>query len=70
MPWKYMKPKKIKRLRRIIKSPGYFNLRWRWMWKESDIWWNDWLLSRNNEDMKNCIMFRRKAEWYSKRIEK
>ena len=65
-----MKPKKIKRLRRIIKSPGYLNFRWRWMWKESDIWWNDWLLSRKSEDMRNCVMFRKKAEWYSKRLDK
>lgn len=64
-----MKPKQIRRLRRLIKSPGYLDLRWMIMWKESDAWWEDWLLSREKKDMKNSIMFRKRAEWYSKRLE-
>ena len=64
-----MKPKQIKKLRRIIQSHGYLILRWQLMWAESDAWWEDWLLSRENKDMKNSIMFRKRAEWYSKRLE-
>lgn len=66
-----MKPKQIKKLRRIIQSPGYLYLTFRWqlMWKESDAWWEDWLATRRNEDMDKCIMFRERAEWYSKRLD-
>lgn len=63
-----MKPKQIKKLRRIIQSYGYLILRWQLMWAESDAWWEDWLLSREEKDMKNSIMFRKRAEWYSKRL--
>lgn len=63
-----MKPKQIRRLRRLIKSPGYLDLRWMLMWKESDAWWDEWLATRNNEDIAKSVMFRKRADWYSKKL--
>ena len=63
-----MRPRKIKRLRKLILHPSYNSLRWGWMWKESDLWYEEWLVTRNNGDMKNSVMYRKRAEWYSKKM--
>lgn len=63
-----MKRKTVKRLRKLIKSPGYYALRWTIMRKEGDMFYQDWLLSKNNEDIKTCTRCDNKANWYSKKI--
>ena len=65
-----MKPRKIRRLRKRILSPGYYSFRWAWTIKESNLWWQDWLITRQNDAIKYSTRYDKKATWYSKRIDK
>lgn len=64
-----MKAKHISRLRRLIRKDWYYKERWRWMWDESDAWWYDWYHSRLESDLTNSIRYRKKAEWYSRKLD-
>lgn len=63
-----MKPNKIRRLRRRIQSPGYYAFRWAWARKESDLWFQDWLITKDNEAIKYSTRYDRKASWYSRQF--
>ena len=39
------------------------------MWDESDAWWYDWYHSRLESDLTNSIRYRKKAEWYSRKLD-
>lgn len=63
-----MKPRKIKRLRSIISDKYYLVQRRDYMRQEASFWWHDWLLSREDQDLKMTRRFERKADWYTRRM--
>lgn len=63
-----MKPRKIKRLRSIISDKYYLVQRRDYMRQEAAFWWYDWLLSREDQDLKTTRRFERKADWYTRRM--
>ena len=65
--WK-RRTKRIACLRLQIQEPEYYYDRWRDMWRESDLWYKDYEISKMHSMLRNSIRFRKKAEWYSKRI--
>jgi hypothetical protein len=64
-----MTPRQISRLRRIILSEDYLVDRWKLMWRESDMWYDDWRCFKRRWMLKVSIMYRKKAEWYSRKMD-
>ena len=60
-----MKPKRIKKLREIIAQPDYIVKRWRAMWHESNMWYDDFLVFKKHWMLRASIRYRNKAMYYS-----
>lgn len=64
-----MKPKRIKQLREIISQPDYIVKRWKAMWRESDLWHEDFRVFKKHWMLRASIRYKKKAMFYSHKLD-